>query len=126
MLSGKRSLVVVYLLWFVAGPIGAHRLYLLRYGSALALVVLILVCGTISFILMNEAASCQSLSGCSWTCSSSLGSSLKARARAADVVQLGCQTERIAFHPLPPFRRVPSSVRGTWMNGSSQELLFRT
>lgn len=38
--AGKKSVFVAYLLWFFLGGVGAHRFYLKRTGSAIAMLVI--------------------------------------------------------------------------------------
>ena len=49
--SGKKSSGICYLLWFFLGGFGAHRFYLGRTGSAIAMLVLYIL----SWILLFAA-----------------------------------------------------------------------
>ena len=53
----KKSVVVAYLFWFFVGPLGAHRFYLGRTGSAVTLLSLTVVCPFViaSFASTEEA-----------------------------------------------------------------------
>ena len=51
--ANKKSLVVAYILLFVVGSLGAHRFYLGRTGSAVAMLVITLVSWLLLFVLVG-------------------------------------------------------------------------
>jgi len=46
----KKSLGIAYLLWFFLGSVGAHRFYVGRTGSAIALLLLTLIGAATTFV----------------------------------------------------------------------------
>ena len=53
---GRKSVFVAYLLWFLLGSLGAHRLYLQRTPSGVAMLLLLLVGllgGQLGFLLLG-------------------------------------------------------------------------
>jgi len=56
--ANKKSLVVAYILWFFFAGVGAHRFYLKRTGSAVAMLIIFLVSLPLCLILVG-------FSGCS-------------------------------------------------------------
>ena len=55
----KKSAVIAYLLWFFAGPVGAHRFYLGRTGSAVMLFILTVVCPFVLALAFIPSASAE-------------------------------------------------------------------
>ena len=53
----KKSAVIAYLLWFFAGPVGAHRFYLGRTGSAVMLLILTVVCPLVLALALKRSTS---------------------------------------------------------------------
>ncbi len=51
--AGRKSTGVAYLLWFFLGVFGAHRFYLGRIGSGLALLALTALSWVLSFVLVG-------------------------------------------------------------------------
>ena len=51
--SGKKSSGIGYLLWFFLGGFGAHRFYLGRTGSAVALLVIYIVSWILTFVAIG-------------------------------------------------------------------------
>ena len=55
----KKSAVIAYLLWFFAGPLGAHRFYLGKTGSAVMLLILTVVCPFVLALALIPSASAE-------------------------------------------------------------------
>ena len=51
--SGKKSSGISYLLWFFLGGFGAHRFYLGRTGSAIAMLVIYIVSWILTFVAIG-------------------------------------------------------------------------
>ena len=51
--SGKKSSGICYLLWFFLGGFGAHRFYLGRTGSAIAMLVISIVSWILIFVAIG-------------------------------------------------------------------------
>ena len=51
--SSKKSAVVAYILWFFLGGFGAHRFYLGRTGSAVALLALFITSLLLTVVLIG-------------------------------------------------------------------------
>ena len=51
--SGKKSAGISYLLWFFLGGFGAHRFYLGRTGSAIAMLVIYVVSWILTFVAIG-------------------------------------------------------------------------
>lgn len=51
--SGKKSNLIGYLLWFFLGGFGAHRFYLGRTGSAIAMLVIYIVSWILTFVAIG-------------------------------------------------------------------------
>ncbi len=49
----KKSMVLAYLLWWFLGTFGAHRFYLGRTGSAIAMLCLTLVSGVLTLVFIG-------------------------------------------------------------------------
>ena len=58
----KKSAVIAYLLWFFAGPLGAHRFYLGKTGSAVMLLILTVVCPFVLALALIPSASAEEAS----------------------------------------------------------------
>lgn len=52
--ANKKSPLIAYLLWFFLGMLGAHRFYLGRTGSAIAMLVLTLVAFVMMLVLIGH------------------------------------------------------------------------
>jgi len=53
--AAKRSAFVAYLLWFFLGTFGAHRFYLGRAGSGLAMLAIFALSWLLTFVLIGYA-----------------------------------------------------------------------
>ena len=51
--ANKKSAVVAYLLWFFIGMLGAHRFYLSRTGSAVAILLLTVLSWILAFVAIG-------------------------------------------------------------------------
>lgn len=51
--ANKKSVGVAYLLWFFFGMLGAHRFYLGRTGSAVAILVLSIAAFVLSYVVIG-------------------------------------------------------------------------
>ncbi len=51
--SGKKSSGISYLLWFFLGGFGAHRFYLGRTGSAIAMLAIYIVSWILTFVAIG-------------------------------------------------------------------------
>ncbi|HZF33358.1 MAG TPA: TM2 domain-containing protein [Candidatus Angelobacter sp.] len=51
--ANKKSAVVAYLLWFFVGMLGAHRFYLGRIGSGIAILVLTILSWILAFVAIG-------------------------------------------------------------------------
>ncbi|MDO9498472.1 TM2 domain-containing protein [Falsiroseomonas sp.] len=51
--SAKKSALLAYLLWFFLGYFGAHRFYLGRIGSGIAMLVIFLVSFPLAYVLIG-------------------------------------------------------------------------
>lgn len=51
--SSKKSSLIAYLLWFFLGGFGAHRFYLGRTGSAIAMLVIFILSWILTFVAIG-------------------------------------------------------------------------
>jgi TM2 domain-containing membrane protein YozV len=51
--SAKKTALLAYLLWFFLGYFGAHRFYLGRIGSGIAMLVIFLVSFPLAYVLIG-------------------------------------------------------------------------
>jgi TM2 domain-containing membrane protein YozV len=53
--AAKRSVLIAYLLWFLLGTFGVHRLYLGRVGSGLLMLAIFGLSWVLTFVLIGYA-----------------------------------------------------------------------